>query len=363
VRCVAPGGCGLLQLEHTFSLPEMYGENYGYRSGLNASMVRHLRAKVERILTISRPPQGSVVLDIGSNDGTTLAAYPEGEFTCVGIDPSARKFRRYYRSDAVVIEDFFSRNSFELAFGSKKASIVTSFSMFYDLEAPLEFAREVASVLADDGMWVFEQSYMPLMLERNSYDTVCHEHLEYYSMRQIQWILQAIGMKAVDLEFNDVNGGSFSVAAVKISNPMQASPLVEETLQKERALGLDGPAPYRAFAERVAQSREDLRRFVATAHAEGKRVAALGASTKGNVLLQYCDFGVEDIAVVGEVNEDKFGAWTPGTRLPIQPEATVLEQGYDYYIVLPWHFRSTFQAKHPGRGAKLIFPLPELTVV
>src|SRR6266436_2128889 len=136
--------CGLLQLEHSFDPDEMYGENYGYRSGLNASMVRHLQEKVSRIRSAVNLRPGDLVVDIGSNDGTTLRAYPH-DLLLVGIDPTGEKFRRYYHSHLNLIPDFFSSELLTRTFPGRRAKVVTSFSMFYDLENPLEFAREVAS--------------------------------------------------------------------------------------------------------------------------------------------------------------------------------------------------------------------------
>jgi NDP-4-keto-2,6-dideoxyhexose 3-C-methyltransferase len=341
----------------------MYGDNYGYRSGLNPSMVRHLHAKVARILNMVDLTDHPIVLDIGSNDGTTLSAYPADQCTRVGMDPTATKFRQYYPEGVTVIPDFFSGKRFDDAFPNRKARVVTSFSMFYDLERPMDFVREVASILDEQGIWVFEQSYMPLMLERNSYDTACHEHLEYYGLHQIDWMLSRSGLKIVDIEFNDVNGGSFSVTAAKAESAYSESPKAQEILDQELAEGLDGLLPYLAFAKRTEASRDKLREFVAQARAEGRRVAFLGASTKGNVLLQYCGFTNEDVEAVGEVNPDKFGVFTPGTLLPIVDERELLANEPDYLIVLPWHFRDFFVTKYRLTKGRLVFPLPELEVI
>ncbi|MDB6089445.1 MAG: C-methyltransferase, partial [Gammaproteobacteria bacterium] len=205
VKCFGKEGCGLLQLQHSYDLGELYGDNYGYRSGLNASMVAHLREKVRKILERVTLPPEALVIDIGSNDSTTLQAYGAVGCTLVGIDPTGKKFHQYYPPHIRLIPDFFSAAAVRQNLGERKASVVTSFSMFYDLEEPLKFAREVHDVLADEGIWVFEQSYMPTMLERNSYDTVCHEHLEYYALKQIKWLTDRAGLKIIDVEFNDVN--------------------------------------------------------------------------------------------------------------------------------------------------------------
>lgn len=364
VKCI--GGdevCGLLQLEHSYDLGEMYGENYGYRSGLNASMVSHLHNKVEKILTQVELREGDLVIDIGSNDSTTLQAYPSANTTLVGIDPTGVKFHNYYPSHIQLIPDFFSSSLVKARFPGKKAKVVTSFSMFYDLEDPIGFMQQVYDVLADDGVWVFEQSYMPTMLETNSYDTVCHEHLEFYALKQIKWMTDKVGFRIVDVEFNDVNGGSFSITVAKANGDLSIFPAVQKILDIESEQGLDTLAPYHAFAKRAKQTRDDLVAFIKNAHLQGKTVAALGASTKGNVLLQYCGLTAKDIAFVGEVNAEKYGCYTPGTWIPIIPEAVVLAKSPDYLIVLPWHFRKFFQGQEKYKQSNLVFPLPALEVV
>jgi NDP-4-keto-2,6-dideoxyhexose 3-C-methyltransferase len=313
----------------------MYGANYGYRSGLNASMVRHLTAKVAHILATAPLRDGDLIVDIGSNDGTTLAAYPAGRYELLGVDPTGAKFRDYYLPHVGLIADFFTLANVQARVGARRARVITSFSMFYDLEAPFDFMREVLSLLEDDGIWVLEQSYMPAMLAANSYDTVCHEHLEYYGLSQIKWMTDRAGAKIVDVAFNDVNGGSFSVTVAKAGAPQPESPALAGLIAREREQGLDGLAPYCAFAGRVAESRAALRDFLAGARRDGKTVCALGASTKGNVLLQYCALTEADITCIGEVNADKFGAFAPGTLIPIVPEDEMLARRPDYLLVLP----------------------------
>lgn len=363
VKCT--GGddvCGLLQMEHSYDLGEMYGENYGYRSGLNASMVAHLNNKVQRILGLVTLQDGDLVVDIGSNDSTTLQAYPTGP-VLVGIDPTGVKFHHHYPAHIQLIPEFFTSALLKERLPDQKAKVITSFSMFYDLEAPMNFMREVHEVLADDGIWVFEQSYMPTMLATNSYDTVCHEHLEFYALRQIKWMADRVGFKILDVEFNDVNGGSFSITVAKSSGNEAVVPAVQKILDQEQANGLNTLAPYQAFAERVAQTKRDLLKFIDAAHAEGKTVAALGASTKGNVLLQYCGLSAKEITFVGEVNSEKFGCYTPGTWIPIIPEETLLANKPDYLIVLPWHFKQFFITNKKFSGMDLVFPLPTVEVV
>jgi NDP-4-keto-2,6-dideoxyhexose 3-C-methyltransferase len=356
--------CGLLQLQHSYDLGEMYGDNYGYRSGLNPSMVRHLQSKVDRILSQVSLESGDLIVDIGSNDGTTLAAYPE-TLNLVGIDPTGEKFRNHYKSHIQLIPNFFSSDLLEQAYPGKKAKVITSFSMFYDLESPVDFAKQVAAVLdPKDGIWIFEQSYMPLMLERTAYDTICHEHLEFYALSQIIWIAEKAGLKVVDVELNDINGGSFSVtAAHKGSRHTDVNGVVERMLVTENSQGLSTLAPYFEFSKRIDDSKKSLQAFVKTAKKEGKKIAGLGASTKGNVLLQYCEFTENDIDVIADINPDKFGALTPGTWIPIESEVKVLKTKPDYLLVLPWHFRDFFINNPDLKEMKLVFPLPVLEIV
>jgi len=355
--------CGLLQLQHTYDLGELYGDNYGYRSGLNSSMVAHLHAKVRRILERVTLPDDALIIDIGANDSTTLQAYPTQGCTLVGVDPTGAKFRKYYPPHIQLIPDFFSAATVRQHFGERKAAVITSFSMFYDLEEPMTFMQEIAEVLDDEGVWVLEQSYMPTMLQRNSYDTVCHEHLEYYALKQIKWMTDRLGLKIVDIEFNDVNGGSFSLMVAKRDSRHAESPQVDSILDDEARAGLHTLQPFHDFAKNVAASRATLRAFLDESKRYGKTVCALGASTKGNVLLQYCNITEKDVARVGEVNPDKFEAFTPGSLLPIVSEEAVLAMQPDYLLVLPWHFRGFF-VEHPRYfGHNLIFPLPQLEVV
>lgn len=363
VKCTGGAdACGLLQLEHSYDLGEMYGENYGYRSGLNARMVAHLHGKVQKILDQVELGDGDLVVDIGSNDSTTLQAYPASGPVLVGFDPTGVKFRDYYPRHIRLIADFFSSALLKTSFPGQKAKIITSFAMFYDLEDPIAFMREIHEVLADDGLWVFEQSYMPAMLETNSYDTVCHEHLEFYALHQIKWMTDRAGLKILDVELNDVNGGSFSITVSKTDADKSVPPAVQKILDAERDMALDTLAPYEAFAERTVRSKDDLLQFIRKENAEGKKIAALGASTKGNVLLQYCGLTAKDIFCVGDVNADKFGCYTPGTWIPIIAEDELLAMKPDFVIVLPWHFRAFFEQSPKFSGLKLVFPLPRLDV-
>lgn len=357
---------GALQLGHSYNLGEMYGDQYGYRSGLNQSMVRHLTDKVRMLEQESGLTAGATVLDIGSNDATLLKAYTVPSLNRVGVDPTARKFRAFYPDDIKVMPDFFSADIYWQS-GARAAQIVTSVAMFYDLEDPVGFAREVESVLAPGGIWHFEQSYMPSMLRLNSYDTVCQEHLHYYSLGIIQRILDLAGLKVIDVKMNAVNGGSFAVTAARRSDRRNASSaIIDWLLTQEQAMGLDTPRPYRDFEERVYRHRNDLTRLLKSLAADGKRVLGYGASTKGNVILQFCGLTTNEIAAIAEVNEDKFGCFTPGTNIPIISEAEARAMNPDYFLVLPWHFKEGIiqrEAAFRAAGGALILPFPEIEIV
>jgi hypothetical protein len=250
----------------------------------------------------------------------------------------------------------------------KDARIVTSIAMFYDLESPLDFARQIASILAKDGIWHFEQSYMPSMLRMNSYDTICHEHLEYYSLGVVRKIVEAAGLELVDVEMNAVNGGSFAVTAAHRGNKrVRSNPaVVNWLLEQEDRMGLGTPRPYREFEERVFRHRDDLVRLIRALNADGKKILGYGASTKGNVTLQFCNLTASDIPAIAEVNPDKFGCVTPGSRIPIVSETEARAMKPDYFLVLPWHFKEGIlrrEKEFRGQGGKFIFPFPEIEII
>lgn len=366
VRCLGDEQlkCGLLQLAHTYNLSQLYGMDYGYRSGLNPSMVKHLHGKVARIREFAKVRDGDLIIDIGANDSTTLQAWPAGRYELLGIDPTGTKFRDFYPPHIRRIPDFFPSESVRSQLAGRRARVITSFSMFYDLPDPLKFMREIASLLEEDGVWVFEQSYMPTMLTTNSFDTVCHEHLEYYDLTQILHLAERADLKVLDVEFNDVNGGSFSVVASRkdAPYPVQQAKLSGIAAEELRQ-GLDRDEPYLAFTHRVSGACSAILGFLQEARRRGKRVYGLGASTKGNVLLQRAGIGPDLVTAIGEVNPEKYGCVTPGSEIPIIAEGEMLAHQPDYLLVLPWHFRKFFLSSQRFAGQTLLFPLPQLEVV
>ncbi|MFH1692593.1 MAG: methyltransferase domain-containing protein [Candidatus Omnitrophota bacterium] len=358
--------CGLLQLRSSYQFKRDYYLHYGYRSGLNRMMVQHLRCLAAKVCERASLKAGDYVVDIGSNDATFLKAFGRKGLNLVGIDPSAESLQAFYSSQDRFIGDFFSARCYEQRIGVK-AKVVASIAMFYNLEAPLEFARQVYSILEDDGLWVFEQSYMPAMLDRCAYDTICHEHLMYYGLSQIKWIVDRAGFKIVDVVFNDANGGSFCVMAAKVSSRRYRSFAgLTKLLGREKALGLDEVAPYKKFSQDVFQHRSLLRALIQRERKKGKRLIGWGASTKGNVVLQFCGLTDKDLDCIAEVNEDKFGSFTPGSLIPICSEQEAKKRKPDYLFVLPWHFKKEFlmrEKEYMKKGGALLFALPNIEVI
>jgi hypothetical protein len=356
----------LVQLKQSYDLDEMYGDNYGYRSGLNQSMVNHLELKAKYLTHLGSLQSGNIILDIGSNDATSLKSYASN-FRKIGIDPTGLKFKNYYPDEIQLIPDFFSAKNFKSVFKDEKASLITSIAMFYDLEDPVQFAREIAEILSPNGLWHFEQSYLPSMLRTHSYDTVCQEHIEYYSLLSIQHILQKADLFIVDVALNDINGGSFAVtAAHKSSNRKPNTPIIEWLIEEEFKMGLNTIKPYNDFARSVEAHKKSLISLLDQLKNDGKRIMGYGASTKGNVLLQYCGISTQYLDAIAEVNEQKFGCYTPGTSIPIISQVEALQKKPDYFLVLPWHFRHSILNKSSEfrlSGGKFIFPLPYIEVV
>lgn len=380
VKCHGKDACGLVQIRDSVSLEEMYGDNYGYRSGLNRSMVEHLKGLSRFCAARVKLAAGDRILDIGSNDGTLLGSYldlmgeggeglvPEG-VSLVGMDPTIRKFGHHYRDGIAKVADFFGAKRFleEFPGGEGSAKIVTSISCFYDLEDPVAFARDVKRVLHPEGVWVFEQSYSVLMLAKNMYDTAVQEHLEYYSLLQIQRILKDAGLTVREVELNDCNGGSFRVVAGH-SATASGHPSVRLLEALEDILGINDLAIYQNFENSAKLHKQAFRDLLAGIKDKGQKVFGLGASTKFNAVLQYCEITPELLPMIGEVNEDKFGRTTPGSLIPIVPEKELFALKPEYLVVGPYHFKAFLLGlphvkKYLDEGGKLIFPLPSLEIV
>lgn len=356
--------CGLVQLKHSYNLEELYGSNYGYRSGLNNSMVDHLKNKVSKLEKKYKLKKNDVVIDIGSNDATLLNSYSSKNLKKIGIDPTIKNFTKFYKKDTLKINNFFDYETLNNKY-FKRAKIITSIAMFYDLEDPNKFVADIYKSLDDSGIWHFEQSYMPLMLNLNSYDTICHEHLEYYSLNVVKNLLESNNLKILDVEFNQINGGSFAVtAAKKNSNFIPNHSVIKWILNNERKLNLLSIKTYKKFEKNIQNHRMQLQKLLKELYKSGKTIIGYGASTKGNVILQYCKFNDKLINCIAEINEKKFNCYTPGSNIKIV-DAKKLKNTPDYMLVLPWHFRDNIINKEREfirKGGKLIFPLPEIEI-
>ncbi len=356
--------CGLLQMKHSVP-PEILYSAYWYRSGTNATMRNHLQGIAQEAEAMLGPGP-RVALDIGCNDGTLLRCYSD-RMARFGIDPS--DVASEVQGDITVVQDLFPSPELAHVLGDRKVDVVTSIAMFYDLEDPVAFARSIRDILATEGLWILEMSYMPRMLERNSYDTICHEHLEYYSLGVIEKIMGRAGLKVVRLGMNDINGGSlrcYVTHATCLAYKQEAwTQDLRKVRQEEFDLELDTDKPYRHFQERINVHRDKLLALLKGLRREGKRIHIYGASTKGNTILQWCGIDHRLIECAAERNPDKYGASTLGTEIPIVSEAESRAMQPDYYLVLPWHFKEEFLERERATleaGVGMIFPLPDITV-
>ncbi len=367
-RCAHPEGCGLVQLRHTVYQPLLY-HNYGYLSGTNEKMRRHLEDIVSRCREYIDLKPGDAVLDIGCNDGTLLDAYALPGLRTMGVDPSPNVAAMARDKGHAVINDFFSAKTLRAAHPDARFRIISSIAMFYDLEDPNSFVRDVSDLLTDDGLWVVEMSYLPTMLAMNSYDTVCHEHLEYYTLKQVEWITWQHGLETHRVEFNDINGGSFRIFFRKkgyLPPNEEDLGILHDAREHEAQLQLDTPEPYERFNHDITRVSKELVALLRAIKDAGEQVYIYGASTKGNVILQYCGIGPELTAKAADRNPNKFGRRTLGTDVPIISEEEARADHPAYFLALPWHFIDAFlvrEAEYLERGGRFILPLPEVRVV
>lgn len=363
------GGCGLVQLKHTVS-PELMYRHYWYRSVTNEAMRRALAEVTARVEATVDLLAGALVVDIGCNDGTLLRSYRAPGIRLCGFEP-ARNLVVFARQGTTrIINDFFNAAAFKVAFGSEKARAITTIAMFYDLEEPNRFVADIAACLDDEGIWINQMASLPLMLESNGFDNICHEHLEYYSIAVLVDLYGRHGLEVFDVETNDVNGGSFRVFARKKGARVGESSFgrarLAAMLHFETLLGLGTRAPYDEFAARVGTQRDELLAFLRREKAAGKRIYGYGASTKGNTLLQYYGIGPDLVEAIADRNSEKWGRRTGGSNIPIISEEQARADKPDYFLVLPWHFLAAFREREKdflGSGGKFIVPLPTVRVV
>lgn len=365
VKCKWDNCCGLLQLKHNYDLEIMYWDDYGYRSWLNQWMVKHLEWIVQKIKSIKKLNPWDLIIDIASNDGVLLKAYWDNWFELLWVDPTSEKFAEYHPAYMDSISDFFSANVVRVK-TAKKAKVITSISMFYDLPKPMEFVKDIKEILDDDGIRFLEQSYMPTMIDVVSYDTACHEHLEYYSLKQIKWMVDKVWMKIIDVELNDVNWWSFQVTVAKDINIPANEEAIDKLLKYEEEWWYSSGEIFKEFKGNIEIHKKAVLDFFEKTKQENKTVIWYGASTKWNVTLQYCWITKEMLPYIAEVNDYKFGRTTPGTKIPIISEKDAKNMNPDYYFVLPWHFKKWILEREQeflNNWWKIVFPLPKLEIV
>ena len=359
IRCKR---CTLLQLGDNFDLNLMYGKNYGYMSSLNKSMEFHLKSKSKYLLGTYKLKKGNSVLDIGSNDGTFLSFFNKN-LRLFGCDPTIKKFKKYYRKDINLIPDFFSSENFI----NQKFELITSIAMFYDLPDPLKFANDIKNVLSDNGIWHIEISYMPSMIKKNSYDTICHEHLEYYSVKSIKYLMDLANLKIINVSFNNINGGSISLDVAKKNSKFRENKvLLNKLLLREKLYGYNNLKTQKIFFNKCKKHKFLLKDLLKKIKSKGKKVYGYGASTKGNVILQYCKINKNLLNYIVEVNSFKYDRYTPGSKIKIVSDKYLKKNKPDYLLVLPWHFKDHIikkEKKFLDNGGKLIFPLPKIEIV
>jgi NDP-4-keto-2,6-dideoxyhexose 3-C-methyltransferase len=369
--------CRLLQLKHSVPADAMY-KNYWYQSGTNQSMRTALGDIAERAEELIHLREGDSVLDIGCNDGTLLGSYRTPGIYKIGFDPAENLAKFSRKAAHKVIVGFFDLEIFLRVpdLHSVRPKLVTSIAMFYDLENPNRFVADVKKVMHPDGLWIVQMSYLPLMLKQNDFGNICHEHLEYYSLQSFEYLLNLHDFVLVDVELNDVNGGSFRAyirnrgaaesAFGSESYRREAVVRVCALREREARMGLDKMEPYREFAARVERIKQDVSEFIKDHVKRKQKVYVYGASTKGNTMLQY--FGLDNslISAAAERNPDKWGKVTVGTRIPIVSEAEARAAKPDYFLVLPWHFVEEFTAREKdylSASGRFIVPLPHFALI
>ena len=370
VRCdksIDPKSCGLVQLRHT-TPPNLMYDRYFYRSGINQTMTNNLNEIAKQAISKIKLNPNDIVIDIGCNDGTLLQNYKELPIRSVGFDPAKNMVQFSKQTGAAIITEFFSAEEFIKNYGSEKAKIITSIAMFYDLEDPNKFVDDISKILHPDGIWILELSYLPLMLSQNAFDTIVHEHLEYYHLDALEFLLSKFNLKVVDIQLNDINGGSFRVVVQHKEKSIDNKSLqhITELREKEKNLNLSTNQPFNDFIIKINAEKDKLVTFIKTEVSAGKTVHCYGASTKGNTLLQFYNLDKKLIQFIADKNPDKWGRKTIGTDISIISEEESHSMNPDYFLILPWHFINEFKEREKNylkNGGRLLVPLPKFKII
>ncbi|MBL9039940.1 MAG: methyltransferase domain-containing protein [Archangium sp.] len=366
VMCVQKGErstCGLVQLGHHLDLTSMY-DAYPYTSSTNSSMGQILKDVAQSGHALGLLADDDVVLDIGGNDGTLLSFFQDEPYRLVSIDPAQNITPVLSSPNYTPVRGFFTKAAYDAA-SSVKAKLIFSVAMFYHLDDPMTFVRDVATCLHDGGVWVMQMAYLPAMLRTNMYDNIVHEHAGYYAAQHMKWMTDNAGLEIFDVVETDVYGGSFRLFIKKKGARFEQTARCRAMLERELSEGLFDPATYRAFSQRIMTTRTDLVELLATLNREGKQVWVYGASTKGNTILQYCGIGHAELVAAADSNTFKIGKYMIGSDVPIRSEEALRAAKPDYVLALPYSFVEGFMRREAAlraSGTKFIVPLPAVAV-
>jgi len=357
--------CGALQLSHIFDMTDMY-EDYPFTSSTNSSMPLILKDVVDSVLPIIHLTEDDLVLDIGGNDGTLLSFLQDIKCELLCID-AAKNIKPAFSSNKFnTVVGFFSKDVFK-SVTNKDAKLVFSIAMFYHLSNPVQFSKDVASCMTDDGIWIIQMAYLPAMIRTNMYDNIVHEHAGYYGINHMNWIMDNAGLEIFDVILNDVYGGSFRVFVKKKGcSKYSTTERFKQELQNEKELQIYNPSTYLDFMKRVDKTRTNLVDLCKDLKSQGKSIWIYGASTKGNTILQYCGINKDLIDAAADSNPFKIGKYIIGADIPIKDEEEMRITKPDYLLALPYSFVDGFMKREQDlidNGTKFIVPLPEVKIL
>jgi hypothetical protein len=363
VMCVK---CKLVQISKNFNLNYMYNKDYGYRTGINQTMTFHVKKLVKKINDICNLKKSDIVLDVASNDATLLNSY-SSKLIRIGVDPLINKYKKNYKYINYKYNNFFKKELLHKKIIEKKIKIITALSVFYDFKEPNVFLKDISSIIDQhSGILILEHTDLLSIIKNNLFDTICHEHLAYYSVKIINEMCKKNDLKIFDVKKNNINGGS---TRFYICHKNAKYKINDKTIKKYFNLEIKNKInkveTYKKFFLRINNIKKKLRYLLLKIKKEGKKIHGYGASTKGNILLQYFNLNREIITKIADRNPNKVGSFTPGLKIPIVSEASSRAEKPEFYLVLPWHFKKeilTREKKIIKQKCHFIFPLPILKI-
>lgn len=358
--------CGLVQLRHTVPRDVLY-RRYWYRSGISETMVLALADITRSAKRLVNLKPNDIIIDIGANDGTLLRQYKRPDIRRVGFEPS-ENLLAYAKNSGDIINDYFNAKAFLKVYPNERAKIITAIAMFYDLEDPNQFVADIKRLLDPEGVFIIQMNYLGTMLERNTFDNLCHEHLEYYSLASLRFLLQMHGLEIFDVELNEINGGSFRIYVRNRGSRLggSVSNAVTELDNYEKRLSMDKKETYDEFAQRIKAISETLHRFIENEVSNGKKVYVNGASTRGNTILQAARLDQSLITVAADRNPSKWGRRMIGSNIPIVSKEWARREKPDYYLILPYGFLDEIideEKTYLKEGGRFIVPIPRPYVI